>query len=183
MIDLVISGGQRGVDQAGWRAARAVGLPTGGWMPKGFRTEGQLRSDGTVGPDESHPEFEELYGAKEHSSRRYEDRTPLNVQDADVTLLIGDTSSPGSRLAYRCFRKKIGERGLDPGIVYIRPGWVAVARHTNWTVFSPHDVADILARMPHGVVNVAGNRESSHPGIGEWSERFLDEVFRLLQGA
>jgi hypothetical protein len=35
----VISGGQRGADQAGWRAARALGIPTGGWMPLEFRTE------------------------------------------------------------------------------------------------------------------------------------------------
>ena len=34
MIDLVISGGQTGVDQAGWRAAKACGIRTGGWMPK-----------------------------------------------------------------------------------------------------------------------------------------------------
>ena len=39
MIDRVISGGQTGADQAGWRAAKASGIPTGGWMPKGFLTE------------------------------------------------------------------------------------------------------------------------------------------------
>ena len=34
----VISGGQTGVDQAALRAAKAAGIETGGWMPKGFRT-------------------------------------------------------------------------------------------------------------------------------------------------
>jgi hypothetical protein len=29
---------------------------------------------------------------------------------------------------------------------------------------------------------VAGNRESSSPGIGAWVERYLTEVFRLLKG-
>jgi hypothetical protein len=38
MIERVISGGQTGADQAGWRAARAAGIPTGGFMPKGFLT-------------------------------------------------------------------------------------------------------------------------------------------------
>jgi Circularly permutated YpsA SLOG family len=33
MLDKVISGGQTGAAQAGWRAARAVGIATGGWMP------------------------------------------------------------------------------------------------------------------------------------------------------
>jgi hypothetical protein len=52
MIERVISGGQTGADQAGWRAARAYGIPTGGWMPLGFLTE--------TGP---RPEFTELDGA------------------------------------------------------------------------------------------------------------------------
>ena len=36
----VWSGGQNGANIAGLRAAKAVGLKTGGWMPKGYRTEG-----------------------------------------------------------------------------------------------------------------------------------------------
>ena len=39
MVTMVISGGQTGADQAGWRAAEACGIPTGGWMPRGFLTE------------------------------------------------------------------------------------------------------------------------------------------------
>lgn len=36
---LIISGGQTGADQAGWRAARRCGLATGGRMPREFETE------------------------------------------------------------------------------------------------------------------------------------------------
>ena len=39
MIGKIISGGQTGVDQAALRAAKACGIPTGGWAPKGWRTE------------------------------------------------------------------------------------------------------------------------------------------------
>ena len=39
MITTIISGGQTGADQAGWRAAEACGIPTGGWMPLHFMTE------------------------------------------------------------------------------------------------------------------------------------------------
>jgi predicted Rossmann-fold nucleotide-binding protein len=39
MLRKVISGGQTGVDQAGLRAARAVGLATGGSAPRGWETE------------------------------------------------------------------------------------------------------------------------------------------------
>ena len=35
----MISGGETGAEQAGWRAAEAIGVPTGGWMSKGFLTE------------------------------------------------------------------------------------------------------------------------------------------------
>lgn len=38
-IDNVISGGQTGVDQAALRAARASGIVTGGFAPKGWATE------------------------------------------------------------------------------------------------------------------------------------------------
>jgi hypothetical protein len=40
MLAKVISGGQTGADQAGRRAARAAGIPTGGWAPLGWKTEG-----------------------------------------------------------------------------------------------------------------------------------------------
>ncbi len=38
MIERIISGGQNGVDQAGLRAARAVGIATGGWALHGWTT-------------------------------------------------------------------------------------------------------------------------------------------------
>jgi hypothetical protein len=60
MLDRVITGGQSGADQAGWRAARAAGIPTGGFMPKGFLTE-----------DGPRPEFAEEFGAVEMPTDSY----------------------------------------------------------------------------------------------------------------
>ena len=77
MLERVITGGQTGADQAAWRAARAAGLATGGWMPGGFRTE-----------DGFHPEFGALYGASEHPSDSWDDRTVANVDDSDGTLVF-----------------------------------------------------------------------------------------------
>jgi Circularly permutated YpsA SLOG family len=37
MLERVISGGQTGADQAALRAARACGIPTGGWAPRSVR--------------------------------------------------------------------------------------------------------------------------------------------------
>jgi Circularly permutated YpsA SLOG family len=68
MLDRVLSGGQTGADQAGWRSARACGLAIGGWMSLGFLTE-----------DEPRPEFAELYGAVEMPTADYPSRTRRNV--------------------------------------------------------------------------------------------------------
>jgi hypothetical protein len=54
MPDKIISGGQTGAEQAGWRAARAFDVGCGGWMPNGFLTD-----------DGPRPEFAAQYGAAE----------------------------------------------------------------------------------------------------------------------
>ncbi len=60
MLEKVINGGRTGSDQAGWRAARAAGIPTGGAMPLGFLTE---RPEGQG--DEGHPELERFFVDRE----------------------------------------------------------------------------------------------------------------------
>lgn len=93
---LVLSGGQTGVDQAALRAAVRCGIPTGGWAPKGWRTE--------VGPMPALA----AYGLKEHASRDYAARTADNVRDADFVLVIG-RPSPGSTLTVS-LAKRYGKR-------------------------------------------------------------------------
>ena len=39
MIKKIISGGQTGADQAGLDVAIELGIPHGGWIPKGRKTE------------------------------------------------------------------------------------------------------------------------------------------------
>jgi hypothetical protein len=153
-IELVISGGQTGADQAGWRAAKAAGIPTGGWMPKGFLTE--------AGP---RPEFAEMYGAKAHDSASYRDRTISNIGLADMTLLFGNPNTPGGRLA-------MSEANDIAHPVFVIRG------SENPT---PATTVRFIRRWT-GVkaLNVAGNRESKGRGIGAWVERYLSEVFRLL---
>jgi hypothetical protein len=89
MLTKIITGGQTGVDQAGWRAARAAGIPTGGYMPLGFLTESGPR-----------PEFAEMYGAVETETADYRERTRVNVGAADATLWLGTTSSRGFRATH-----------------------------------------------------------------------------------
>lgn len=152
MIDKVVSGGQTGADQAGWRAAKAVGIPTGGFMPKGWITE-----------DGPRPEFAALYCASEFATRNYPARTERNVAGSDVTLWFGDaTSAGGKQTSLACakhMRHFFDVSGMTPTQVAFQ--------------FGTHD-------GEWNIVNVAGNRESKHPGIGERTERFLLAVFRIL---
>jgi hypothetical protein len=86
VVTKVVSRGQTGADQAGWRAARAFGIPTGGWMPRGFLTE-----------EGSRPEFAELFGAFEMPTPDYRARTEQNVRDSDATVWFGDVTTQCAR--------------------------------------------------------------------------------------
>lgn len=157
----VISGFQTGSDQAAIRAAKKVGIPTGGWLPKGWLTE--------EGP---RPEFAELYGATEHSSPAYPPRTHKNAADADMTLWLGRTGSPG----YWCTKK-----GCDLAKKPFREYTEPFPTHLMFYV-----VDQIKSRFPDRdyCLNLAGPRESTQPGVGERAEAFLVELFtELLKGA
>jgi hypothetical protein len=171
MIERVISGGQRGADQAGWRAARACGIPTGGWMPMGFRTEGRPDADDPPGPDESHPEFADLYGAKALESLEYRLRTRANVREADAVAWFGDPLTRDGRLTLAL----AGLVGIPTFVVKLGKG--------DQPIYPPARLADWLRGQAIRTLLVAGNRESRAPGIGEWVERYLGEVFRLLRTA
>ena len=90
---LVISGGQTGADQGGLFAAKLSDIKTGGWIPKGFRTE--------AGFDLGLSAF----GLKETESTGYVERTYLNVYTANITLWFGNANSPGGKTTYRACRQ------------------------------------------------------------------------------
>lgn len=158
MIRRVISGGQTGADQAGWRAAKKAGLETGGFMPMFFRTE-----------DGEHPEFAEMYGAEESRSPYYTQRTRWNVKHADATIV---------------FDEGLGTRkGMSGGTILAMQAADSYRKPIG--LFNPNKVdasfvVDFLRKHNVETLNVAGNRESKSPGIGEHVEAFLDEVFRIL---
>ena len=153
-LERVISGGQTGADRAGLVAAKAAGLATGGWMPKGFRAQ-----------DGGHPEFAALYGVREHASDRYPPRTALNVKEADATLRFAtDWGSAGEILT------------LDMIERYGRPHFGV----TPGGAETPADVVAWLVRHNVRVLNVAGNSERTSPGIEAFVTAFLADVFALL---
>ena len=158
----VISGGQTGADQGALFAAEILGIPTGGWMPRGFRTE--------TGP---RPDFAQRFGLKEHPSPNYPPRTEANVREADATLIFGNPAERGSALTARiCGRLR-------------RP-----ARHVLWSTpagvmeFDPRFREWLDGIYPGGsefeiTLNVAGNTESHNPGITDACRDFLLKQFTL----
>lgn len=87
-IEKIVSGGQTGVDRAALDVALALGVPCGGWCPKGRRAED--------GPIPSH------YPLLETPSRDYAERTEWNVRDSDGTLvLVPEKASGGSALTIK----------------------------------------------------------------------------------
>ena len=152
-IRKVISGGQTGVDIAALRAARACGIATGGWAPKGYLTE--------RGPQ---AELLSAFGLNEMPTDKYPPRTAANVRDADATLIVAGTLDRGSKLT-----AEICTRMTKP-MLHIARGELDDNEALEKTRFW-------LRRIKPRTLNVAGNRESSSPGIEVAAEAFLRRLF------
>lgn len=149
----IVSGGQTGVDQAALDAALQCELPCGGWVPRGRRTE-----NGPLSP---------RYPLREARSSGYAERTWLNVRDAAATLVLTGGEPTGGTALTITFARRLGKPLLvldlntDP---------------------DPADVSDWLRRHRIGVLNIAGPRESTCPGIQSRAEAFLRAVFSQEAG-
>jgi hypothetical protein len=134
----IISGGQTGADRAALDWAIRHGIAYDGWCPKGRKTE-----DGPL---------PETYRLRETPSSAYLQRTEWNVRDSDATLIftMTDRLDGGSKRTVE-FAEKLNRPWL-----HFRPG------------VHPKFIARFLQR--HAVIrlNVAGKRESSAPGIGQF---------------
>jgi hypothetical protein len=155
-LTTVISGGQTGADQAGWRAAKALGYNTFGYMPQGYLTE--------VG---CMPQFATEYGAQVHpDALSYDARTALNIEASSGTVLFGRLDTPGARLAVRVLRQKR------------RPKLYLAIEDPELDALAAATVQAWIRTNTIQVLNVAGNRESTNPGIGATVEAFLVQALR-----
>jgi len=153
MLEKIVTGGQTGAHQAAWRAARAFHVSTGGCMPTGFATE-----------DGSCPEFAVRFAAAELPADCDLDCTEKNVQDSDATLWFGQTTTSSAHATVSACHK------FGKPCMLIYPG----------ASFEPSHVATWIMEKKLTTLNVAGNRETEEPGIGDLVERFLGEVLQLL---
>src|ERR1043166_497329 len=150
----IVSGGQTGVDRAALDVARELGLPCGGWCPRGRRAE-----DGPIA---------DLYSLTETPTEEYPPRTEWNIRDSDATLVLTrGTPDRGTALTV-----KLANRQKKP--LYIvdldQPMSDEAQRVRHW-----------LKSQMVGVLNVAGPRESSAPGIHEQARTFLRDVLTESQ--
>ena len=151
---VIVSGGQTGVDRAAWDAAIELGLPIGGWVPRGRRAE-----DGVIP--------EKYSGLREADSAEPAVRTVLNVRDSDATLIFSHGPlTGGSRQTLETAAR------LERPVLHVdlsnTTDAEAVASVRTW----------LLAVRPN-ILNVAGPRASGDAAVGEHAKSVLREALRL----
>ena len=151
-IRRVVSGGQTGVDRAALDAAMTLGIPVGGWCPKGRRAE-----DGVI---------DARYPLTQTPLPDYAQRTAWNVRDSDGTLILRFADpSPGTNLTM----KEAQAQGK-------------ALLHLDLTLGPERsDVTRWMAENEIRILNVAGPRESEAPGVYEAAFVFLEEVLGQLR--
>lgn len=160
MVLSICSGCQTGAGQAGLEAARALGIDTTGYVTKGNRTENGPR-----------PDLIAKYNLIELESYDYKERTKRNVAMAHGTVIFGKRSVGSNTteeycrvLGKPCCWVYLPEEQRSPKIkVHARP-----ASFRLW-----------LALHKIEILNVAGNRASRNPGIGDLTYRFLMEALSV----
>lgn len=160
MIERLIAGGQTGADRGGLLAAMAVGIPHGGWCPKG-----RLAEDGIV-PRE--------FQLQETATSNYPDRTRRNVMEAGATLIFAPSPLVGgSRLT--------ADAADLLGKPYLHVDLRSALTHTieETAQFICEWLADLPT--PVSVLNVAGIRESKAPGTQKLVQRVMTAVLRTAR--
>jgi hypothetical protein len=141
-IRKIISGGQSGVDRAALDFAIEVGLPYGGYVPRGGRAEDFQIPPGLL---EYYPEL------REHESRDWEPRTHLNIQKSSATLVVVDLyhpMGPGTKLTIN-LAKKLSKPHIVIGLKD-----------------DGKELQEFLSQFDEPIaLNIAGSRESLIPGV------------------
>ena len=135
-IKKIVSGGQTGVDRAALDVAIRLGIPHGGFCPKGRRSE-----SGRI-PDK--------YRLMETETEVYGMRTELNVEHSDATLVL--TNGPPDGGTQRTI--ELCSEHHKPLLVLDLTAAPRAEEFDRW-----------LSANHVQTLNVAGPRESNQPGI------------------
>lgn len=155
----IVSGGQTGVDRAALDVALELGLPCGGWCPKGRKA-----ADGPI-PDR--------YPLTEMSSASYPQRTRKNVRNSDGTLVLYLGRPGRERRATGSLAPESAVKGGTALTVKLAHG---LGKPCLLVDLAAADVATVRrwAEAHHvSVLNVAGPRENEARGVYERARQFL----------
>lgn len=150
MIKKIISGGQTGVDRAALDVAIEAGIPHGGWIPKGRKTE--------EGP------LPARYRMREMDTVSYEDRTEQNVLDSHGTLIFSHGDLTGGSALTRELANVHGKPCLHLDL------------HQVTALDAAGQVVEWVAQNRIEVLNVAGPRASRDRQIYDDVKRVLRVV-------
>jgi len=155
MIEKIISGGQTGAARAALDVAMKMGIPHGGWVPKGRMTE-----DGSLA---------ERYEMQEMPTDRYDARTEQNVMDADGTLII-------------CRGKPAGGSDYSRKMVLKHKKHLL---HIDLNLTTSFDAASLIASWIKlhriKILNVAGSRASEDPNLYVDVFRILEMTLKIYR--
>lgn len=154
IIKKIISGGQTGVDQAAWDAAIEMNISFGGWVPRGFENERK-----NIGIEKIYRNLGKL---EETVTSNVDERTELNVQHSDGTLIITN-GNPISGT----------EKTLEFAKKYAKPYLHIDLKVTNLPLVT-NEIISWVKRNNIKNLNVAGSKESEDPTI-------YDETLHILK--
>ena len=150
MISKIVSGGQTGADRGGLDAAILLGVPHGGWCPKGRKSE-----DGVI---PAH------YNLVETRSADYLVRTEANIVDAHCTVVFSFGEPTGGSKRTVTFADS-HRRPCHCVDLSTRSDEAAARSILGWLSSGGLTRSDMPTPRPNLIVNVAGSRESKAPGI------------------
>lgn len=153
MIKKIISGGQTGADQAGLDAAIEMGIPHGGWIPKGKRTEKGI--------------LPKKYKLIEMNSKSYPKRTEKNVLDSDGTLICTHGKLTGGSKLTKTVADKHGRPCLH----------IDLDETINFKV--PAEIISWIMENKIETLNVAGSRASKDPKVYKKVVKIIQDVYLL----
>lgn len=148
MINKIISGGQTGVDRAALDVAIKLNLAHGGWCPLG-----RLAELGKTIPKK--------YLLKETASSDYNERTALNIKDSDGTLILIITGRNNIKDG-TLFTIQKADRTCKPYLIVNLSKSYSISNIANW-----------VTENSINILNIAGPRESTCPGIYNISLNFI----------
>ena len=155
MIRKIIAGGQTGADQGALDAAIELGIPHGGWIAKGRKTE-----SGMLDPK---------YDLKELPTSRYRDRTEKNVFESDGTVII----SRGSLTGGSAYTQEMAEKHHRPCL------HIDLIQTTEFRAAAA--ISQWIRENRIEILNVAGPRASHDPFIHRSVSGIISSVVYLHQ--